>query len=84
MDTETFFLQSRHYFIMSDGGTPIYSRYGDEMQNCSILATFSAIITKFTVFNQTENFVERLNYIANENSIVVFFKKGKNNIYSIK
>ena len=77
MDTETFFLQSRHYFIMSDGGTPIYSRYGDEMQNCSILATFSAIITKFTVFNQTENFVERLNYIANENSIVVFLKKGK-------
>ncbi len=77
MDTETFFLQSRHYFIMSDGGTPIYSRYGDEVQNCSILATFSAIITKFTVFNQTENFVERLNYIANENSIVVFLKKGK-------
>ena len=77
MDTQTFFLQSRHYFIMSDGGTPIYSRYGDEMQNCSILATFSAIITKFTVFNQSENFVEKLNYIANENSIVVFLKKGK-------
>ena len=75
MDTKTFYTQTRQYFIMNAGGTPIYSRYGDEIINCSIFATFSAIITKFTVFNGGEN--EHLNYIKNEYSLIVFIKKGK-------
>ena len=75
MDLKTFYNQSRQYFIMNVGGTPIYSRYGDEIINCSLFATFSAIITKFTVFNGGNN--ENLNYIKNEYSLIVFIKKGK-------
>ena len=77
MEIDEFFKQKRHYFIMTDGGTPIYSRYGDELKNSEILATFSAIITKFTFFNTNDNFAEKLNYISNENSTIVFYKKGK-------
>ena len=75
MDINEFYKQKRQYLIMNAGGTPIYSRYGDEVINCSIFATFSAIITKFTVFNGGEN--EHLNYIKNEYSLIVFMKKGK-------
>ena len=77
MKIEQFYEQKRHYFIMTEGGTPIYSRYGDEIQNCSLLATFSAIITKFTIFNNEKNSQEKLNYISNDNSIIAFLKKGK-------
>ena len=63
MKIEEFFKQRKHFFIMTDGGTPIYSRYGDELQNSDILATFSAIIIKFTVFNANQNYAEKLNYI---------------------
>ena len=77
MKIEEFYEQKRHYFIMTEGGTPIYSRYGDEIKNCSLLATFSAIITKFTIFNNEQNSQEKLNYICNENSIIAFLKKGK-------
>ena len=78
MDLETFFKQNRQYFIMTEGGTPIYSRYGDEIKNCSLSATFSAIITKFVAFNGGANNIEEsLNYIKNEYSLIVFLKKGK-------
>ena len=78
MDLETFYKQNRQYFIMTEGGTPIYSRYGDEIKNCSLSATFSAIITKFVVFNGgINNEKESLNYIKNEYSLIVFMKKGK-------
>ena len=75
MDLNTFYKQGRQFFIMNSGGTPIYSRYGDEIINCSLFATFSAIITKFTVFNGGDT--ENLNYIKNEYSLIVFLKKGK-------
>jgi hypothetical protein len=54
MDLTAFYKQNRHYFIMTEGGKPVYSRYGDEMENCGILATFSAIMTKFTHFSNNE------------------------------
>src|SRR5690349_17580884 len=60
MDLPNFFKQSRHFFIMTDGGKPVYSRYGDEIENCGILATFSAIMTKFTHFAGTQGFAEKL------------------------
>ena len=75
MDLTNFYKQSRQYFIMNSGGAPIYSRYGDEIINNSLFATFSAIITKFTVFNGGDS--ENLNYIKNEYSLIVFIKKGK-------
>ena len=77
MKIEQFYEQKKHFFIMTEGGTPIYSRYGDEIKNCSLLATFSAIMTKFTIFNNEQNSQEKLNYICNENSIIAFLKKGK-------
>jgi hypothetical protein len=61
MDLPTFFKQSQHYFIMTDGGKPVFSRYGDEVENCGILATFSAIMTKFTCFTSgNSQLVEKL------------------------
>ena len=69
MDLTNFYKQSRQYFIMNSGGAPIYSRYGDEIINNSLFATFSAIITKFTVFNGGDS--ENLNYIKNEYSVIV-------------
>ena len=76
MELSDFFNQHRQYFIMTEGGTPIYSRYSDEMKICGILATFSAIITKFTIFNKYKDNIEKLNYICNGKSIIVFLKVG--------
>ena len=78
MDLDIFYRQSRQYFIMTEGGTPIYSRYGDEIKNSPLSATFSAIVTKFVAFNGgVNNTKESLNYIKNEYSLIVFLKKGK-------
>ena len=77
MSIKDFYLQSRHYFIMTDGGAPIYSRYSDELEINGILATFSAIITKFVVFHNEKNTTEKLNYISNDKTLIVFLKKNK-------
>jgi len=57
---EEFFKQSKHFFIMCDGGKPIYSRYGDYLEHCGIFATYSAITTKLTIFNSDDTFKEKL------------------------
>lgn len=77
MNSEEFYQQNRQYFIMADGGAPIYTRYGDEVKNCSIHATFSAIIARFSILFDNKPNEESLNYIKNECSIMVFLKKGK-------
>ena len=71
---EEFFVKKRHYLIMSDGGKPVYSRYGDPIENNSIFATLSAMITKFTIFNNNK---ENLNVISNKKNKIVFLKKGQ-------
>ena len=45
---------------MNDAGKPIYSRYGNEMENCGFIATFSAIMSKFTHFNSINKEAEKL------------------------
>ena len=77
MKFEEFFIKKRHYLIMSDGGKPVYSRYGDPIENNSIFATLSAMITKFTIFNSTDNDKEMLNVIMNNKNKIVFLKKGQ-------
>ena len=77
MKFEDFFKKKRHYLIMTDGGKPVYSRYGDEVENNSIFATFSAMITKFTIFNSSDNYKEELNVISNKKNKIVFMKKGQ-------
>ena len=74
---EEFFTKKRHYLIMTDGGKPVYSRYGDEVENNSIFATISAMITKFTIFNSNDIFKEELNVITNKKNKIVFMKKGQ-------
>jgi len=74
---EEFFTKKRHYLIMTDGGKPVYSRYGDEVENNSIFATLSAMITKFTIFNSSDTFKEELNVISNKKNKIVFMKKGQ-------
>ena len=77
MKFEEFFIKHRHYLIMSDGGKPVYSRYGDPIENNSIFATLSAMITKFTIFNNNDNDKEMLNVITNNKNKIVFLKKGQ-------
>ena len=77
MKFEEFFIKKRHYLIMSDGGKPVYSRYGDPIENNSIFATLSAMITKFTIFNSNDNDKEMLNVITNNKNKIVFLKKGQ-------
>lgn len=48
VDQLTFFKKSRHFFIMTEGGQPIYSRYGNAIEFNGIFATLSAIMSKFT------------------------------------
>ena len=74
---EEFYKKNRHYFIMTDGGLPVYSRYGDEVENNGIFAFLSATITKYTVFLGDKDNSEQLHYIANEKSIIVFFNKDQ-------
>ena len=61
---------------MSDGGKPVYSRYGDPIENNSIFATLSAMITKFTIFNTDNSIKENINIISNNKNKIVFLKKG--------
>ena len=77
MKFEEFFIKKRHYLIMSDGGKPVYSRYGDPIENNSIFATLSAMITKFTVFNSNDSDKEFLNVITNSKNKIAFLKKGQ-------
>ena len=49
-----FKYKSNHYYIMTDGGLPIYSRYGDEIDASCILSSFSAIIPKYNRTNLKE------------------------------
>ena len=77
MKLEEFFSKKSHFLIMSDGGKPVYSRYGDPIENNSIFATLSAMITKFTIFNSNNSFKENLNIISNKKNKIVFLKKGQ-------
>ena len=77
MKLDEFFTKKRHYLIMTDGGKPVYSRYGDEVENNSIFATISAMITKFTIFNNKDNYKEEINIISNNKNKIVFMKKGQ-------
>ena len=77
MKLEEFFTKKKHFLIMSDGGKPVYSRYGDPIENNSIFATLSAMITKFTIFNSDNSNKENLNIISNNKNKIVFFKKGQ-------
>jgi hypothetical protein len=73
---DEFFQKKRHFFIMTEGGKPIYSRYGDAIENSTIFATLSAIITKYTIFNNINDKKEELNIISNSKNLIVFNKKS--------
>jgi len=77
MKFEECFTKNRQYLIMTDGGKPVYSRYGDPIENNSIFATLSAMITKYTIFNSNDSDKEMLNVITNNKNKIVFLKKGQ-------
>ena len=64
---------------MTEGGKPIYSRYGDEVENCMLFGTFSAMITKYTIFLSKAENKQKMHCIVNEND---FLSKGFISIYS--
>lgn len=47
---DEMYLIRKHYFIMTDAGKPIYSRYGDENNLAPFFATFAAVIPKIQSF----------------------------------
>ncbi|GAM25264.1 hypothetical protein SAMD00019534_084390, partial [Acytostelium subglobosum LB1] len=49
--TPNWFLHKKHFFIFSASGKPIYSRYGDEVQ----LNTFMATLSAMTSFVEAQN-----------------------------
>jgi len=49
------YLIRKHYFIMTDAGKPIYSRYGDEQTLAPFFATFAAVIPKIQNYFWNEN-----------------------------
>ena len=74
LEISDFVYKQSHYYIMTEGGTPIYSRYGDESEISSILATLSAIITKFNYSGKAE---QEIKSIQTKNEFIYFLKKGK-------
>ena len=76
LNLDEFYMKKRHFLIMSDGGKPVYSRYGDPIENNSIFATLSAMITKFTIFNNDNSIKQNINIISNNKNKIVFLKKG--------
>ena len=76
LNINEFFKKNKHYLIMTEGGKPIYSRYGDAIDNSVFFAALSAIITKFTFFNSTDDKKEELNIISNSKKLIVFDKKN--------
>ena len=77
LDFKNFFKKKKHFLIMSEGGKPIYSRYGDAIEFSTIFATLSAIITKYICFLSTQDKPENLYYISNSNNTIYFKKKCK-------
>ena len=63
LSRQDFFREKKHFFIMAEGGKPIYSRFGDVLEHCGIFATYSAICTKLTHFNNSKDFSEKIQYI---------------------
>lgn len=54
---EEFKKKSRNFFIMTDGGQPIYSRYGVPYNFSPFFATCYTIVSKFSVpLGSSENF----------------------------
>ena len=55
----------------------VFLQHYDPIENNSIFATLSAMITKFTIFNSNDNDKEMLNVITNNKNKIVFLKKGQ-------
>lgn len=79
---EEFTKKSSHFYIMTEGGVPIYSRYGDEMKISSFLAGLSALISKLN-YSQGDSKKQDLKYISIGNLIVYVLKIGKIYLVSI-
>ncbi|AEC08115.1 SAND family protein [Arabidopsis thaliana] len=62
--------RKKHFFILSNSGKPIYSRYGDEHKLAGFSATLQAIISF------VENGGDRVNLVKAGNHQVVFLVKG--------
>ncbi|CAM8895256.1 unnamed protein product [Rhodiola kirilowii] len=62
--------RKKHFFILSNSGKPIYSRYGDEHKLAGFSATLQAIISF------VENGGDRLNLVRAGKHQVVFLVKG--------
>lgn len=55
INEEEIYNKSNNYFILTDGGLPIYTRYSDELKISSFISTLSAIIHKFNLSVNEKN-----------------------------
>ncbi|XP_068637232.1 vacuolar fusion protein MON1 homolog [Aristolochia californica] len=62
--------RKKHFFVLSNSGKPIYSRYGDEYRLAGFSATLQAIISF------VQNGGDHVNYVRAGNHQVVFLVKG--------
>lgn len=77
--TKAFFAHDKHFFIMTEAGKPVYSRYGDEYELSTFLASFSAIIPKVSSFFQQHKPAS-----APPNVLKTIRSKGLLSVYKLK
>ncbi|KAJ3366369.1 hypothetical protein HDU91_001838 [Kappamyces sp. JEL0680] len=60
----------KHYFILSSSGKPVYSRYGNEAEQASIMGLVQAFLSVFLLQD------DPLRYIRNGDQVIVFYIAG--------
>lgn len=64
---------SRHkvqVFVITNVGKPIYTRYGDELDLASFLATLAAIIAKFNMYYPSDKAESKMQQILHKNKVI--------------
>ncbi|EGR34304.1 hypothetical protein IMG5_017110 [Ichthyophthirius multifiliis] len=49
-DKQNYNNHKHHVFIITDAGRPVYTRYGDETELSSLIATMGAILEKYKIY----------------------------------
>ncbi len=52
--------KKQNFFIVLNGGKPIYSRYGDSFDNSEMFGFIFAMIAKLTYFDENKDFSDTL------------------------
>lgn len=67
-----FMKKKRHFFIITDTGKPVYSRYGEEADISPIIGTFNIIIHKLRAVGREDDITK----VITKNSKTIIRKEG--------